>query len=59
MCNTTIPIIEDWFFFRLSGTFSGPSHPDNRGPTESYNLGINIRQLDKMTTKEYLHKYAF
>ena len=21
------------FFFRLSGTFSGPSHPDNRGPT--------------------------
>ena len=20
-------------FFQLSGTFSGPSHPDNRGPT--------------------------
>ena len=32
--NTAIPIVEDWdFFFRLSGTFSGPNHPDNRRPT--------------------------
>ena len=28
-----IPIIEDWDFFQLSGTFSGPSHPNNQGPT--------------------------
>ena len=31
-CNTGIPIIEDLDFFQLLGTFSGPSHPDNRGP---------------------------
>ena len=30
-CNTRIPIMEDWDFFLISGTFSGPSHPDNRG----------------------------
>ena len=29
--NSTIPIIKDWEFFLLPGTFSGPSHPDNQG----------------------------